>query len=122
MAKTILIVEDDYDIQGYYKIIISDFNPDINLIQAYNGKEALDIIDSNKKINLIILDLKMPIMDGEEFLQILRNKRKLKIPVIVSTVNNISGEKLLKETNIQGFFYKMDKQEDLIKLIDLLLK
>ncbi|MBI5417668.1 response regulator [Candidatus Poribacteria bacterium] len=117
MKKTILIVEDDLDIQEYYKIVLSDCGLDLNILQSFNGKEALDKIDSNKNIDLIILDLIMPVMDGEEFLKKLRNEKKSSIPVIVATVNDYSINKIASENDIQGFFYKMKEKEELIDLI-----
>jgi len=63
--KTLLIVEDDSDIQEYYRILFAGL--DVNMLQAYNGKQALDVIDSGCSVDLILLDVVLPEMSGEEF-------------------------------------------------------
>ena len=62
--KTILIVEDDL-VNKLLLIELLD-NPRISLLTAQNGMEALNIIDQNSSIDLVLMDLKMPIMDGLE--------------------------------------------------------
>ena len=55
----------------------------ITIIKAYNGKEALDILGINKDIDVILLDVAMPVMDGLETLEILKSNEEFKnIPVI----------------------------------------
>lgn len=63
----ILIVEDDVDLNGAYQLILSSANYDA--VSAYNGQEALDEIDENGDPDIILLDLRMPVMDGIEFLK-----------------------------------------------------
>lgn len=106
MKKTILIVEDDDDFQSLYKdILLSKL--DLDILQAFNGQEALHILEGNKP-DLIILDMLMPVMDGETFFKILRIEKKLDIPVVIASVNDRAGEALLKVPghNIQAVFRK----------------
>ncbi len=105
MKKTVLIVEDDEDFQLLYKdILLSEL--DIDILQAFNGQEALDIIEK-KKPDLIILDMLMPVMDGEKFFKILRLEKKITdIPVVIASVNDQAGESLGKLNNIRAVFKK----------------
>ena len=100
--KTILVV-DDSDIER--KRVKEIFGDEYNVLEAQNGRQALGIVKSNYgmlahlsygegpalpseygKIQLIILDIVMPVMDGHEFLRQLKNEKKLKdIPVVVAT-------------------------------------
>ena len=57
----ILICDDDRDIVNALKIYLAD--PDYHLYEAYNGKEALEII-GREEIHLVLLDIMMPVMDG----------------------------------------------------------
>ena len=57
----ILICDDEKDIVNALKIYLSD--PDYTLFEAYNGKEAVDILE-HEEIDLILLDIMMPGMDG----------------------------------------------------------
>jgi putative two-component system response regulator len=69
---------------------------DIELIEAHNGKEALDILEHSKGIDLVLLDLEMPVMDGFEALRRIKsNDRFRDIPVIVITANKSKVHKIL---------------------------
>ena len=59
--NTILICDDEKDIVNALKIYLS--NPEYEFIEAFNGKEALEIVEKTKP-DLILLDLMMPVMDG----------------------------------------------------------
>ena len=73
VEKTILVAEDD-DIN--YLIVEKILKADAyNLIRAENGREAVDICNSNSKIDLVLLDLKMPVMDGLEAMSLIRGVR-----------------------------------------------
>jgi len=76
----ILFIEDDRATQvsvGEWFRLIFKFE----VVSAYNGQEALDILLRDTRFDIIILDCRMPIMDGEEFLEHYRGT----IPVIYST-------------------------------------
>lgn len=105
MKKSLLIVEDDEDFQSLYKdILLAEL--DIDICQAYNGLEALKWIEK-KKPDLIILDMLMPVMDGERFFKVLRQERNVHdIPVIIASVNDQAGEALAKLNNIRAIFKK----------------
>ena len=80
MAK-ILIVDDEEHIRLLYKQELAEEGYEVTL--ATNGKECLEIIDAENP-DLIILDVRMPVMDGIETLGRIINKRK-DIPVILNT-------------------------------------
>jgi CheY-like chemotaxis protein len=67
-TETILIVEDDADLNEAYQLILTSAG--YSVLSAYNGREALDILDK-KEIEpaIIFLDLRMPVMDGIGFLE-----------------------------------------------------
>lgn len=81
--RTILVVDDQHiNRKILVKILLSKYN----VIEAENGKIALDILDGNSNISAVILDVMMPVMDGYEVLKTMRSSTKLAdIPVIVST-------------------------------------
>lgn len=86
MRYKILIVDDAYINRELLKEILRD---DYDILEAENGKEALEIIEKEaENINAVLLDLIMPVMDGFEVLERMQSKKILdKIPVLV-----ISGE------------------------------
>ena len=93
MVNRILLVDDDEDLQCILKNALEIEGYEVLL--ANNGQEALDILaQKNTIVNCIILDLMMPIMDGTEMLEKLRQNPKLKnIPVILSTAKGIIDQK-----------------------------
>ncbi|WP_420824135.1 response regulator [Thermoflavimicrobium daqui] len=81
MYKKVLVVDDQYGIRVLLKEVFSKDN--LIVFQAANGKQALEIIRLERP-DLILLDMKMPGMDG---LELLRRLRRLdtKIKVIMMT-------------------------------------
>ncbi len=63
----ILVVEDDIDLNGAYNMILSSAGYDVTSV--FNGKEALADLEKNGDPKIMFLDLRMPVMDGIEFLK-----------------------------------------------------
>ncbi len=103
--KTILVVDDDKMILRLATEALSSYGEGFNVTTASNGQEALDILN-NSNIDLVVTDLKMPVMDGYEFLShMIRNHRN--IPIIVMTGFNTPGlEKRLRQKGILYFVEK----------------
>lgn len=79
---TMLIVD---DVEINRAILAQFFSDDYNIIEAGNGREALDIIEASP-VDIVMLDLVMPIMGGMELLSIMHKSERLnQIPVIVTT-------------------------------------
>lgn len=65
----------------------------INIITANTGKEAVDIVEVNSDIRVILMDIQMPIMDGYEAAQLIRKEpEKDFIPIIAITGNTLETE------------------------------
>lgn len=97
MKKTILIVEDEIRI----RFLIRDYllKENFTVIEAENGLEALDLFKTNK-IDLMILDIMMPKMDG---LTVLNKIREIStVPVVLLTAKSQEEDKL------QGYEYGAD--------------
>lgn len=97
MRKNILIVEDEIRI----RFLLRDYfqKEDFLVYEAENGKGALEIFKSNK-IDLIILDIMMPVMDGLTVLEKIREVST--IPVILLTAKGQEEDKL------QGYDFGAD--------------
>jgi CheY-like chemotaxis protein len=80
--NTILVAEDDAINYFLLKMILK--NDNLILLHAENGKEALDMCKENASIQLILMDLKMPIMDGFEATKEIKKFRK-ELPIIALT-------------------------------------
>ncbi len=80
-TKSILIIEDDHDARVALRMVFEDMN--FEVFTAPNGLEGIKILFEHKP-NLIILDLMMPLMTGEEFLRVKSGTPEwAQIPVIV---------------------------------------
>ncbi|MCP4137403.1 MAG: transporter substrate-binding domain-containing protein [bacterium] len=82
-------------------------SPELEILEAENGKELLDLVEKDPP-GLIILDLKMPVMDGYEALKILKGDDRLKaIPVIVYTASATGKDiAVIKRSGCDGFLRK----------------
>ena len=84
--NTVMIV-DDKDINRDF--LVELLRDDYDILEASNGVEAMELLDDdNNKISAVILDIVMPVMDGYEVLENMRQKQYLpRIPVIVTTID-----------------------------------
>ena len=119
-AKTILIVEDDEDLNLLYRLYLK--GESYQIVQALNGREGLEKIEAEKP-NLIILDMIMPVMDGEEFLKKLRFEKKIMdIPVIIASVNDKIPASLIEKAKVRKVLKKPFAIEVLLREIESALK
>ena len=77
----ILVAEDE---ESNYLLLKTILQKHCSLLRARTGKEALEQYDNNEHIDLILLDIKMPEMNGIEALKIIREKNK-EIPIIMQS-------------------------------------
>ena len=115
--KVILIAE---DVEMNFLLIKHVLKKtDINLIWAKNGKEAVELCEKNARIDLVIMDLRMPVMDGYEALKQIRNLLP-EIPVITHTSYAMDSDRhkcleagfneyVLKPFNISDFIDTISK-------------
>jgi len=88
-GKTILIVEDNETSNIYFEAALRKTKA--SLIWAKNGVEAVDIVKKNPGIDLILMDINMPKMDGIEATRIIKTLYP-QIIVVVQTAFILSGE------------------------------
>lgn len=83
MINTILVTDDNVLDNALLKKYLYDER--YNLISAVNGAEALDLIES-RNVDVIILDIIMPVLDGYEFLKLFsRTELYKEIPIIITS-------------------------------------
>lgn len=113
----VLIVEDEQLLNEAYARVLSAAN--ISLLRAYNGKEALEVLKKHKP-DIILLDLRMPVMSGIEFLKELRPKETLPDAKII-VFSNFDDQREIDEAFTLGAMHYMLKAwatpDELVKLI-----
>lgn len=90
MTYNILVVEDDIDIIKLLKIYLESDGH--RVISAQNGVDALNIIE-NIKVDLVVMDIMMPKMDGYELTMKIR--LKYNIPIIILSAKNKDDDKIM---------------------------
>lgn len=112
---TVLVAEDD-DINFYYiKEIFKGTGAEI--LHAVNGREAVDMVQSNNNIGIVLIDIKMPVMNGYEAIKMIREYRP-ELPIIAQTAFALSNE-MLKAFNAgsNDYISKPFKKEQLLSLV-----
>jgi CheY-like chemotaxis protein len=115
---TILCVDDDSDDLQLLHETLKDTREDFEVIEAHNGKQAIDTLRRLKNNGtqpcLIILDINMPVLNGKETLSLIKKDEGLKdIPVVVFTTSGSDSDKkfcgfhgvemITKPPNFQNF-------------------
>ena len=120
MKLNILIVDDSATIRAVMKKTLSLAGIQThNVLQAENGKEALDTL-GKEWIDLIFADINMPVMNGVEMIEKMRQDGLLKtIPVVVvSTEGSQSRINQLKDKGITAYIRKPFQPEDFKTIIE----
>lgn len=113
--KTILIAEDEELNFLLMKEILTRYK--FKVIHAWNGKEVIDIMNEPNNVSLILMDLKMPVLDGYEATKEIKKNNK-NIPIIAQTAYAQHEDQFLAfKAGCDGFVPKPIKVEKLINLI-----
>lgn len=123
MKKKILIVDDSESVRINIKNILGD---NYISIDAVHGSHALDILGDNDDIDLIVLDVNMPEMNGMEFIKIQSEKDEIKnIPTMMCTTEaSAEIKKQAKESGVvRAWIMKPIKnKEAFLKAVEIVLK
>ncbi|MGC8719163.1 MAG: response regulator [Thermodesulforhabdaceae bacterium] len=115
MAYNILIVDDSSSMRKVIRKVLQISGFDVGEIyEASNGKEALDVLDSNW-VDLILSDIHMPVMDGYQFLAELRKREEFKdVPVVLVTTEGDERKLQMAMTmGAQGYIRKPFEPEQI---------
>ena len=129
-TSTILVVEDNPELQDYIRLILSE---KYEVVTAENGREALDYLlsDTDRQLHLppgnchlILSDLMMPVMDGFQLLEQLKsNAATRQIPVIMLTARADLRDKLhALRIGVDDYLLKPFDEEELVVRIENLLR
>jgi CheY-like chemotaxis protein len=116
VLKTLLIAEDEDSNFMLLEEMFSGLN--INIIRAINGLEAIEICKTNKDIDLVLMDIKMPLMDGYEATKQIREFMP-DLPIIAQTAYTTDADKNKALTcGCNDFIRKPFKRDSLISKIN----
>ena len=114
--KKILIVEDTpsnyYLIENYLRAT------KVQLLWAKSGKEAIDTFKQNEQIDLILMDIQLPGINGYEATKLIKSYNN-KVPVVAQTAYALAGEREYSlQEGCDDYISKPIKKETLIELIN----
>ncbi|MHB8207717.1 HAMP domain-containing protein [Mucilaginibacter sp.] len=90
--RKVLVVDDD--VRNLFALTAVFERSKINVITAESGREALEILNDDKCIDIILMDIMMPEMDGYETIQMIRKEQRNKsLPIIAVTAKAMIGDR-----------------------------
>jgi PAS domain S-box-containing protein len=118
-GKIILVVDDNEMNRLVATTILNNYGAET--VESANGKESVDYL-TNNKVDLVLMDVQMPVMNGFEATDLIRRSISRSLPIIALTANAIKGdnEKCL-DAGMNDYMSKPFKEEDLLKKIAKLL-
>ena len=118
-GKTILIAEDEEMNYMFVERVLMSTNA--TLVRASNGQNAIDIASNNPAINLILMDIRMPGVNGAEAAETIKKSRP-NLPIIAQTCyeNEINLDDI-QSAHFDGFISKPVNINKLLEVIDRLI-
>jgi PAS domain S-box-containing protein len=114
-VKTLLIAEDDDVNFMFIEEFLSEYG--FHIIRAVNGEEVLELLENNPAVDMILMDLQMPVMDGVEATKKIR-KKNAGIPIIAQTAYAFSSErKACLDAGCNDYISKPIVQDELLEKI-----
>lgn len=116
----ILLIDNDVDDQEMFAMAVASISSSAVCNIYSNAKDALtDLVAGNLIVDVIFLDLNMPVMDGQEFLTIIKASKELNdIPIVVfSTTSHPATIQRMIELGAEDFITKPDEYGKLVELL-----
>ncbi len=129
ILNSILLVDDEEISNLFNKIFIGKLNLNIDVDFVLNGQEALDLLVPSEDYStvlmpcLLLLDIKMPVMDGWQFLKAYEEqvspeiRDKITIVMLTTSENERDEIKAMKNPNVRDFIKKPLSEETIRKLV-----
>ncbi len=120
-ALKILAVDDDMINLKLLKSMLKKSSRVSDVIEAKNGADAIAVLKTQHDIDIILLDIIMPVMGGIEMLKVVRADNSLHhLPIIVLTTDETKKAEAL-ECGANGFLMKPIREKDVLNQIDKLI-
>lgn len=118
----VLIVDDHFVFREGLHLLLEQSNPDFEIMEASNGKEALSIIGTTT-IDAILMDAEMPVMNGLECLKTLKKSPNSGIPVVMLTMHNQLNHMLQAyDLGANGYLTKDSSIKEVLLAIEMVTR
>jgi two-component system cell cycle response regulator DivK len=119
-GKVILIVEDDFSSRLYLNKILE--KSEAKLLNATDGHEAYEMVVQNEDIDLILMDIQLPVIDGYSCTKMIRESGR-KIIIIAQTAYGLTGDKeKMIDSGFDDYLIKPISQNQLFDKLNRFLK
>ncbi|QIA09420.1 ATP-binding protein [Draconibacterium halophilum] len=111
----VMVVEDDPTAEYLLKVLLERLTE--NILFARDGKEAIELYHSNPDIDLILMDISIPIIRGDEVIKMIRKTNK-EVPIIAQTAFALDGDKeRFIEIGCNDYISKPIMKDELIRIV-----
>ncbi|HET6980715.1 MAG TPA: response regulator [Myxococcaceae bacterium] len=117
MQAQVLVVEDDPDIRDAVVELLEAQTPWVIVSSASDGTEALELLEEGAEPSLALVDLMMPVMNGLEFLDALRERHLAPDMRVVLVSAHVRIAKHVKYPGITGLLPKPFRATDLLDIV-----
>jgi len=112
--KKVLVVDDSKLMHRMFEVMLRQYE----LVDAYDGREALEALRAHSDVDLVVLDINMPVMNGLEFLEALGEETGEAPPVvIVSTEGKEEDTQRGLEAGAVAYIKKPFQSDQLLQII-----
>ncbi len=116
--KRILLIAEDEEVNYLFlDIILKNILKNQTILHAKNGKEAIEMCNNNSDINLVMMDLKMPIVDGYEATKEIKKVRPNLTIIAQTAYSTPDDRKKALDVGCDDFLSKPIKKEDLLTVL-----
>lgn len=117
---TLLVLEDSFNMNQFLN---NYFSKHFNVVCKDNGAEAIEWIEKNKKVDVILCDINMPGFNGYQFIEYIRNTEfHQQVPILVLSANDTSGDRIKAfKLGANDYVIKPFNPEELLLRIERLL-
>ena len=117
--KKVLICDDEEGIRESLKLILENHYP---LIIAESGEQALDIIDHDTTIGVVLLDIKMPKVNGLDILKQIKDKRDDLHVIMVTGYRSVETASEAANLGASGYIVKPFETEEILEIVGKRIK
>jgi len=119
MSQKILICDDEEGIRESLKLILGDH---YDLILTDSGEQCLQCLDNDKNIGLVLLDIKMPKVNGLDILKAIKEKKSQLKVIIVTGYKSVETASEASSLGASGYIVKPFKSDEILEAVGKLIK
>ncbi len=117
MSSHVLVIEDDPDIRDAIVALLEAEAPWVRVAAAGDGLEAIELLEEGPAPCLALLDLMMPVMNGLEFLDALRDRGLAPAMRVVLVSGHVQLARHVEHPGVAGLLPKPFRASDLLELV-----